>query len=39
MIGQDIDLVFAVARIDQEIKAAVGILHSGEEISLPFGLL
>ena len=39
MIGRDIILVTAVPRVNQKIETAVGILHPGEKISLPFGFL
>ena len=39
MIGGHVVLIFAVLRINQEIKAAILILHFGEEVRLPLGLL
>jgi hypothetical protein len=39
MVGGDVAFVLALARIDEEIKAAIGILHFGEEIGFPFRFL
>ncbi len=37
--GQDVGLVLAVLGIDEEVEAAVGVLHLGEEVRLPLRLL
>jgi hypothetical protein len=39
VVGQDVGLVFAVPRVDQEIESAVGVLELCEVIRLPLGLL
>jgi len=39
MVRQNISFIFPLARVHQKIEPAVGVLHSGEEISLPFCFL
>src|SRR5215471_18982447 len=39
MVRRDVILILAVARINQEVKPAICILHFGQEVGFPFCFL
>src|SRR5262249_640912 len=39
VIGRDIKFIFSIARIDEEVKSTIGVLHFRKKIRFPFRLL